>query len=850
VRALIKVGTRCNNSCAFCHAAGRAPLDDTTERIVEKIDRARALGAKTLVLSGGEPTVRADLLALAERVAAAGMRFGLVTHARRLSNAAFAGALLERGLAYVVVSLHGADAATHDALVGVPGAFAETVAALGNLHGRVPELFVNAVVTRANLRGLRGLVDLARAYPSVVLKLTMPQPKGAALADFDRVVPDLSEACAAVADAIRYGGGADPLAEPARFGHEGFPLCLLPGLKRLRDDLRTHGFACMSEVDDADFHPVDDLLLFKPPACEGCAQRDACPGIYRGYAQRRALPPLRPYERQPTQAGTVPVEVTAAWTAGSDRDAAQRERAAFEQRQWVRLTWACNNRCAFCLDREVQRPEPRDDAAIRREILEGRRRGATRLVLSGGEPTTHPRLLAFIRFGKLAGYRWVQVVTNGRMFSYRDLFERAVAAGLDEITFSMHGHTAELHDRLVGAPGAFEQASRALRRALASGRVVANVDVVINAHNVEHLPEMLETFVAWGVREIDLLHLIPFGGAWESDAGLFYDPRGHMPALGRALALSRREGVRLWLNRFPPEHAEGFEHLIQDPHKLHDEVRGREGELAAYLAGGPPLPCRQPGRCRLCYLGRLCDALERARDAIARGRVSALLVTAPLRSGASFPAADVVEVVATGVNAAAEAAATLRAPAVRLRLRDLTGLGDALGADGRFAARRLDAVVVADAPSLGIALSAPGTFEVVVEASRATFEPLGSELARAHAPRLVVRQPTYERLSEQIEADVDLAELFARLAPGVRAEGVAPCLSGRAAREEPEMLDAWVLDEAGRIDAQRFTAWFVRRLFLVKSLRCEACALAGACHGMHLNWVRAHGFGAMRPIGR
>ena len=41
--------------------------------------------------------------------------------------------------------------------------------------------------------------------------------------------------------------------------------------------------------------------------------------------------------------------------------------------------------------------------------------------------------------------------------------------------------------------------------------------------------------------------------------------------------------MHIWLNRFPVPHLEGYEHLIQDPYKLNDEVRGRKEEYAYLL---------------------------------------------------------------------------------------------------------------------------------------------------------------------------------------------------------------------------------------------------------------------------
>ena len=92
------------------------------------------------------------------------------------------------------------------------------------------------------------------------------------------------------------------------------------------------------------------------------------------------------------------------------------EEAAHERRNWVRLTFECNDRCVFCLDAHTHDGTIRDREEIKAQILDGRRRGATRLILSGGEPTIHPNFVDFVRLGRRAGYRKIQTVTNGRMF--------------------------------------------------------------------------------------------------------------------------------------------------------------------------------------------------------------------------------------------------------------------------------------------------------------------------------------------------------------------------------------------------------------------------------------------------
>lgn len=290
-------------------------------------------------------------------------------------------------------------------------------------------------------------------------------------------------------------------------------------------------------------------------------------------------------------------------------DSTQRERAAKEKRLWLRLTRACNNRCLFCLDADVQDGQLERQEDLKNQIREGVRQGCQRLILSGGEPTLHPDYLQLVSFGKQAGFDWIQTITNGRMFAYRRFAEQAVAAGLSEVTVSMHGHTPELHDQLVAVEGAFRQSLQGLAHLQELGSVVS-VDVVINALNIESMPELLQFYLDRGVREFDLLWMVPFGRAWKNRKQLFCDPEQAAPRLHQALALARQAGAVLWTNRLPPNLLEGFEDLIQDPHKLHDEVRGRRSEFEARLETGSPMICKDKERCRACFVRGLCESLE------------------------------------------------------------------------------------------------------------------------------------------------------------------------------------------------------------------------------------------------
>lgn len=527
------------------------------------------------------------------------------------------------------------------------------------------------------------------------------------------------------------------------------------------------------------------------------------------------------------------------------------EAAAHERRNWVRLSYDCNNHCTFCLDSNAHDGTMRSTMDIKVQIIEGRKKGADRLILSGGEPTMHPNFLDFVRLGRRAGYRKVQTVTNGRMFKYPDFLDTAAKNGLNEITFSLHGHTAKLHDALVGTPGAFADETAGLKAALAAGVFIINIDIVINKQNVRHLPEMLETFIGWGVKEFDLLHIIPFGNAWsEAREHLFYDLDGNLEHLQRAFAYARRPDVHIWLNRFPPPYTEGFEDLIQDPYKLNDEVRGRREEYDRYLALGEKLHCREPERCSRCYLQNLCDTLDDVLEVRRQSEVDVLRYEGASRVAGKLPKAPVARVVASTIVEAQRVAAAADPESVELDLESYDGIEAALSPSGVIFGKRLARCYTASPADmdrlLAISASSGGAFDVCVYLTKLTAEAV---LARRPPPaRLSLAQRSYDRVSDAIELDVDVKAFLASYPYDVSIENVPRCIAGPRAAPPRRALDLAMLGADGRVDMQAYTKRYVADAYFTKALRCKDCSENDRCRGVHVNWVRAHSFAALEPL--
>ena len=328
-----------------------------------------------------------------------------------------------------------------------------------------------------------------------------------------------------------------------------------------------------------------------------------------------------------------------------DENMTRKPVAAHEKRKWVRLTSACNNRCLFCLDADSLSGKYGSLGEVESALRAGRAEGCRRVVLSGGEPTIHPDFVEVVGLARELGYAHIQTITNGRMFCYDRFLKRAVRAGMSEATFSVHGASAPQHDLLAGVPGAFAQTLLGISNAKKIRGLIVSSDIVVNRINVDSLLETITLLHRMGVDEYDLLHLIPFGRAWENWAGLSYDPMEKKDVFNRVFRFSESVGAHLWTNRFPASLLEGNERYIQHPDKIMDEVRGMRVGLNGYLRSGKKMSCKGP-RCGFCVMEQFCSDLRQLRAA---GSLSGVPVPAclPGKSAAEkrvFSDADVMDV--------------------------------------------------------------------------------------------------------------------------------------------------------------------------------------------------------------
>ena len=184
---LFEATARCDNACLYCYNAWKlpgvpAPAELPTAETLELFRRlARARGwsrPRQLSFTGGEPLLREDLELLVREVVRLGFPTNLITNGRRL-DAGRAAALVAAGCRLFEIPLLAPDAAEHDALAGVPGAFEGAVRAIGAARRAGARAVAAFVATRRNIDRAADVARLALALGADGLMFLRFNPGGA-----------------------------------------------------------------------------------------------------------------------------------------------------------------------------------------------------------------------------------------------------------------------------------------------------------------------------------------------------------------------------------------------------------------------------------------------------------------------------------------------------------------------------------------------------------------------------------------------------------------------------------------------------------------------------------------------
>jgi len=156
---LVLTGFSCNNNCIVCSLKDRQEFysDRTTEEIMKDMDAGIEKGFGAVEFTGGEPTIRKDIIDLVAYAKKIGFKIIAVsTNGRMLSYAPFAEKIIDAGLNKVSFSLLGYNEKIHNSISRTPGSFKEIISGIRNVK-KNPDVCVNisSVISSLNVKKLK-----------------------------------------------------------------------------------------------------------------------------------------------------------------------------------------------------------------------------------------------------------------------------------------------------------------------------------------------------------------------------------------------------------------------------------------------------------------------------------------------------------------------------------------------------------------------------------------------------------------------------------------------------------------------------------------------------------------------
>lgn len=290
---LVMTGFSCNDNCIMCSTKPKSLdfPDRSTKEIISDLINGRKQGYVRIEFTGGEPTIRKDILYLVKKARDLGYRdIGLSTNGRMLSYDKFSKAIYNNGLRRINVSLYGYNSKTHDSITRTPRSFEQTIQGVKNFSKYSDvSITINTVVFKLNYNILSKIAKFVLSLGIKYWNLLDLIPDGYAKINYkylsvDSLI-DLSRNLNKLSNII-------PLFSSVTFFD--FPLCLFSqNFRRIPNVSFISAQGRIEITKQIGYKPkrfsvvkksqVNDIHKRRLKVCNQCKFRNSCGGIWKDY---------------------------------------------------------------------------------------------------------------------------------------------------------------------------------------------------------------------------------------------------------------------------------------------------------------------------------------------------------------------------------------------------------------------------------------------------------------------------------------------------------------------------------------------------------------------------------------
>lgn len=281
--AFIFLGPECNFKCKFCYAPPSMTHLNTKDAKKEILKYLK-LGFYCISFTGGEPTVRSDLIDLISFAKKSGAKkIKIQTNGFLTYNIEYLRDLKNAGLSNVYLTMESYKSKIHDYLMNKKGSFIKSIQTIKNSIKLGLELDLGFVITKVNYKDMLNFLKFINKKIPLVknLLLLFESPSEGAL-DNKTIIPRYNEIELELYNTLEYAKKIK-----TSVFTRGIPLCYLSEHKKNSVEFLelSSGEGSMVESSSGSTkpkHSFEDTNTYLD-SCDICSEKPVCGGVWKSY---------------------------------------------------------------------------------------------------------------------------------------------------------------------------------------------------------------------------------------------------------------------------------------------------------------------------------------------------------------------------------------------------------------------------------------------------------------------------------------------------------------------------------------------------------------------------------------
>ena len=305
----LKLGYNCNNNCVHCVISEQRENslklhnrdNRTTEEIFSEILKGKENGCTSIIITGGEPTLRSDFKEIVQFAKENGFYVLLQSNGRLFSNKVFLDSV-KNYIDMYMIALHGSTALIHDKIIQSENGFKQVVLALKNLVEIDAKIGVKVVISNYNKDDLFNILKFVYELGIKYVNIAFPHINGNAQKNFELVVPRYNEIKSELIKCIVFAENNSDFF----LDFEQVLPCLFENEYKVKyfSDLRfSNNLGFVNQMDEGEmiWTEVRKKSKRKNLKCKSCVYDNFCEGYWKEYIEKYGFEEFNSVKRFPLE---------------------------------------------------------------------------------------------------------------------------------------------------------------------------------------------------------------------------------------------------------------------------------------------------------------------------------------------------------------------------------------------------------------------------------------------------------------------------------------------------------------------------------------------------------------------